>query len=177
MRHCNSDRSVFGGVASSRRHFCRALALASDDQVAKQLGLSDETRQALSRLVNQRESDALELWQEVKDLPADQRAAKLVPFREESERMGLKLLTAEQRDRLQQLRLEHDGLASIADPSVAKQLQITPEQQAKIDEIMKERGNSLARATQAQRKNQLAYYETRPWATSFQPSSALNGIY
>lgn len=139
--------------------FVGALALADDDQVAKQIGLSDDTRQALDRLINQREGDALELWQEVKDLPADQRAAKLAPFRQESEQMGLKLLTKEQRNRLQQLRLERDGLASLSDPSIAKQLQLSPDQQAKIADIMKDREKALAKATPAQRKSQQAYYE------------------
>jgi len=73
--------------------------------------------------------------------------------------MGLKLLTKEQRNRLQQLRLERDGLASLSDPSIAKQLQLSPDQQAKIADIMKDREKALAKATPAQRKSQQAYYE------------------
>ncbi len=139
--------------------FVGVLALASEDQTAKQLGLNDETRQALSRLVNQREADALELWQQVKDLSPDERAAKLAPFRHESEQQGLKLLTDQQRTRLQQLHLEHDGLASLADSAIGTQLQLTAEQQAKVADIMKERDKALAKASPQQRKNQQAYYE------------------
>ncbi|HZZ27379.1 MAG TPA: secretin N-terminal domain-containing protein [Pirellulales bacterium] len=139
--------------------FVGALALASDDTVAKQLGLSEDVRSALDRLIKQREDDALELSQQIKDLPNDERVAKLTAFREASEQMGLKLLTSDQQKKLQQLRLAHDGLASLADSNIAKQLQLTADEQAKIAEIMKDREKQLARATPQQRKAVTAYYE------------------
>ncbi|HTQ38106.1 MAG TPA: secretin N-terminal domain-containing protein [Pirellulales bacterium] len=139
--------------------FVGVLSLATEDSVAKQLGLSDDARAALDRLIKQREDDALELSQQIKDLSPDERETKLAAFRSESEQMGLKLLSDEQWNRLQQVRLGRDGLASLADPSIAKQLQLTADQQTKIAEIMKEREKQLARATPQQQKNLLAYYE------------------
>ena len=57
--------------------FVGKLALAADPQVAKEIGLSDEVRSQLIALIDKRETDAVELLGEVKDLPEDQKKAKM----------------------------------------------------------------------------------------------------
>ena len=79
--------------------------------MAEKVGLSKETRANIASLIEKREDDSLELALSVKNLPAEERAAKLKPFREESEKMVLKLLTEEQQKKLQQVTARKGGHA------------------------------------------------------------------
>ena len=99
-----ADSSAFVGV----------LSLAVDDQAAQHLGLSDEVREKLRQLVDRRVNEATKLALSVKDLPPDVRSERLAPFVAESERLGMELLTSEQRSKLNQLRLQRTGMASLA---------------------------------------------------------------
>src|SRR5690606_29027892 len=105
--------------------FVGVLAYAVDDAGARQLGLSDETRQALIELIEKREAEAVELVLQIQALPAAEQQEKLKPFREESERQGMALLTEAQRGLLKQLRLDRVGLAALAEPEIAGKLQLT----------------------------------------------------
>ena len=62
--------------------FVGRLALAIDE--AAKLGLSDENKKQLTDLVARRESEAVELSQQLKGLSKEQQEEKLKPFREES---------------------------------------------------------------------------------------------
>src|SRR5690349_1396782 len=73
--------------------FVGVLALAVDEEVAKQVGIPEETRRQIAELVDRREAEVLNLALEARSLPEAERAAKLRPFVEESERLGLELLT------------------------------------------------------------------------------------
>ncbi|HEY2761462.1 MAG TPA: secretin N-terminal domain-containing protein, partial [Pirellulales bacterium] len=140
--------------------FVGVLALANEDAVAKQLGLSDEVRTKLAGIIDQRENGAVELAMQ-KDLPADQQAAKLQAYRKESEKLGLDLLTADQRKQLERVRLGRAGLPALVEPDIAKQLQLTDSQRTRIAEILKDRDAALKRATSTQRQSQLGYYEKK----------------
>jgi hypothetical protein len=93
-----ADRDLFGAIAD-----------LDDDAVAEKLGLSKETRASIASLIEKRESDpnTLELAISAKNLPAEERAAKLKSFREESEKLGLKLLTEEQQKKISKPRWQN----------------------------------------------------------------------
>src|SRR5688500_10865148 len=60
--------------------FVGLLALAVDEEVARQVGIPEETRQQLAELVDRREAEVLNLALEARSLPEAERAAKLRPF-------------------------------------------------------------------------------------------------
>ncbi len=91
--------------------FVGSLATAVEPAMAEQLGLSAETKTALIDLIDKRETEALELALEIKSLPRDQQEARLAPFRAESERQGLKLLSDAQRTKFVELSGGNDSKA------------------------------------------------------------------
>jgi hypothetical protein len=124
------------------------LAVAIDADVAKELGLTDETLQKLVKLVDQREGAALELaYSMKKDAPAAEKDAKLREFREESEQLGLKLLSDAQRQRLEQIHLERGGLASLADSRIAEKLKLSVDQTGAIADLIKQRDDALSKTS------------------------------
>src|SRR5262245_9474922 len=140
--------------------FVGILAMANEDDVARQLGLSDDTRTGLAKLIAQRENEATELAMQ-KNLPADEQAAKLKAFREESEKKGLELLGDDQRRQLEKIRVGRAGLISLAEPEIAKKLQLSEKQQQEISEIVKDRDRQMARATAQQKKSLVGFYEKK----------------
>ncbi len=145
--------------------FVGVLSLVSDPDVAKQIGLSDDVRQKLTNLVDSREGEALELALEIKDLPSAEREAKLRPFREESERLGLQLLTANQRQRLEQLRLEQSGLVALGEPRISEKLKLSVDQRQTIADLIKQRDEVLAKAGSSDAATIRAEFERQIAAT------------
>jgi type II secretory pathway component GspD/PulD (secretin) len=139
--------------------FVGILALAVDDAASKQLELSDETKAKLIELIDKREEEALGLALAIKDLPADQRAARLAPFVAESERQGLELLSDAQRTRLAQIQLASAGMSALADVKLAKQLELTDEQQAQIKTLIQQRAADLTQGGEDERRITHAKYE------------------
>jgi type II secretory pathway component GspD/PulD (secretin) len=125
--------------------FVGILALVEDPDVAKEIALSDVQKQKLDELIEARESDALELAMKLKGLSPGEQAEKLAPFRRESEDKGFRILTPEQRERLAQIRVRRLGLASLADPAVAAKIELTPQQQGQVAELLREREDRLAK--------------------------------
>ena len=79
------------------------LQLVLEDEVAKELQLTDEQRAAVQKIVDERETDGLPLALKVKNDPPEERAAALASFREDTVRQGLKVLSDEQREKLAEL--------------------------------------------------------------------------
>jgi len=124
--------------------FVGILAFLDDPEVAKELALSAEQQEKLTALLDAREAEALELALQLRNLSPGERAEKLLPFRRESERRGLALLTPEQQKKLQQIRLQKLGLASLAEEDVALALGLTEGQKAEVAKILRDREDRLA---------------------------------
>ncbi|MFO0871142.1 MAG: secretin N-terminal domain-containing protein [Pirellulales bacterium] len=139
--------------------FVGLVALALEPEVAQQLKLDPEVVGKLEKLADERETAALELALEIKNLPADERAARLKPFVAESERLGLAELTAEQRTRLAQLRIFRGGLATLGEDEIAEQVGLRPEQRAEIGKLLQSRSAELAKGTSQERDQARLRYE------------------
>ena len=127
--------------------FVGVLALAIEDEVAQRLGLGQDQTDALVKLIDARENvDALELALKLKDLPAPKRQEQLAPFRRESERKGLELLSPEQRRKLEQIRMQRAGLATLAEPAIAERLQLNDQQRTQVAELLRQREEHTAAA-------------------------------
>jgi type II secretory pathway component GspD/PulD (secretin) len=139
--------------------FVGVLATAVEPDAVKALGLSDEVREKLIKLVDERELEALELVAEIKELPAAEKTARLQPFVEESERLGMELLTDEQKTKLGQLRIAKLGMLGLGDPQIAGQLGIDPEKQPAIDKILASYKEVLATGSDVQKSTAKKIYE------------------
>ncbi len=137
------------------------LALAADEEVARELGLSDEQQAQLLDLIDQREGQAVDLVVQLRDLGPEEQEARLAPFREESEGLGLALLSAEQRRALERIRIRRLGLAALGEPAVAEQLALTSEQQARVAQLLEQRAQRLARADEQSLRTVRAEMELR----------------
>ncbi|MFO0897466.1 MAG: secretin N-terminal domain-containing protein [Pirellulales bacterium] len=87
-------------AAAAEAEFVGMLADVVKDETAKELGLTGEQMAELLALIDKRETEVLEQALQLKDAPAEERQQKLAPFRAESEKLGLAILTAEQREKL-----------------------------------------------------------------------------
>ena len=123
--------------------FVGALALAVEEEGVRRLALNEETRAKLLQLIDRREQEALNLVLSLRDLPPAERAARLAPFVQESERMGMELLTLEQRNVLDQMRTARAGLASLGDDNVAQVLNLSAEQRAAVQRLLEQRAEIL----------------------------------
>jgi type II secretory pathway component GspD/PulD (secretin) len=141
--------------------FVGDLALAVDEEVARQLALDEATRAKLLELIDQRESEAVSLALDIKDLTPAERQARLAPFVAESEKQGWALLTPEQRRRLQQLRIARGGLATLQQESVATAVGLNASQQAEVKTLLADLQDKLAFGTEAERRVVKAEAERR----------------
>jgi len=139
--------------------FVGVLALATDDDVAKELNLSDEVRERLLELIDQRELAALTLVQRIRDHSPEEKEAALAPFVAESERLGLALLMPDQIKRLRELQLLRRGLSALAEPQFASRLQLSEAQQAEVDRLLAERDEKIIAADEDRRGAIRADYE------------------
>ena len=71
----------------------------------------------------------------------------MAAFRQESETKGLALLSAQQQKTLEQIRLGRLGLASLAEPAVAKRLALSEEQKKQIADLLEKRSRIWPKPT------------------------------
>jgi type II secretory pathway component GspD/PulD (secretin) len=113
--------------------FVGVLALASEPAVAKELGLSEDVLKQLNDLIGKREDEVGALVLNLpKDLEQADKDAKMAEFAAESEKQGLKLLTAEQQAKLQQIRVRRVGPVALMEAAIADQLELTAKQRGQL---------------------------------------------
>ena len=122
------------------------LALTVLDDVAVQLKLTSSQKTKLVDLIDRRESEAVGLAMEYRDLPPKERAAKLAPFRQESETQGMAILTPEQQAKLEQIRIRRLGLASLAEPAVVAKAGLSEEQKKQVAALLEQRERELTKS-------------------------------
>ena len=127
-----------GAGSAADAEFVGKLALIVEAEVANSLLLSDNVKEKLRAIIDQREEAAIGLVLAIKDLKLADQKAKLAPFVAESERLGLRLLTNVQKNKLEQIRLKRKGLLAIAEPSIAEKLNLTDDQRAQAKRLLDE---------------------------------------
>lgn len=141
--------------------FVGKLALVANPDIAKEIGLSDEVRSQLIALIDKRETEAIELLAEVKDLPEDQKQAKLAEFVAESEKQGLDLLTDEQKAALDKSGVAKAGMLGLADEKLASELKLTAEQKGQIAKQIEDYQSVLATGSDVQKQAAKGYAEKK----------------
>ena len=139
--------------------FVGVLALAADEEGVRVLGLSEETRAALAKLIERREGEAVRVVLDARELPAAEKAARLAEFVAESERQGRALLTVSQREKLEQIRLARAGMLTLGEADVAKVLGLSDDQKSAVQQLLKKRAEELAAGGGEQRDLARRKYE------------------
>ena len=138
---------LFAGVIPSTfaadPEFVGVLALAIEETVAKGLGLSEDQKTKLIAVIDEREEKALELALSLKSVSRAERDAKLGPFRAESEKAGLSILTEVQQVLLEQMRLRKAGMLTLGEEKIAEKLNLTDEQKQKVTKALNIRASNL----------------------------------
>ena len=153
--------SAFRTTEAADSTFVGRLAYAIDDKGSKQLGLTDDLKAQLIELIDRREGEALNMALELKDLPPAEAQARLAPFVAESERLGMALLSAEQRKTLHQMGIARSGMSSLADGNLSKMLELTDEQNAQVRDLLAQRDKALAEGGENERRAAMQDYERK----------------
>lgn len=141
--------------------FVGVLAYAVDDLGAQRLGLSEEVRERLLKLIDDRENAALNMVLKIKDLPPPEIAKRLTPFVKESEDLGFDLLTREQRSILEQMRVAKAGMSSLGNPEIAAVLELDQAQQATVAELLTQRDVDMTKGGAEQRRITQSIYDRK----------------
>ena len=152
------------------------VSLAGNEAVQKDIGLSDAAKvTALAteyREAIQQEMSGLD-FAGIRDLPEAEQAAKMREFQTKSEAAAKKvnatmepklkeLLTADQLKRLGEIKIQANGIGSLVDAAVVKELGLSEEQQKKIADIRAE--GDKARTELLRGGNQEAFAKARELA-------------
>lgn len=140
--------------------FVGILATAAEREVATELGLADDDYDALLDWIDEREGAATDIVLSLKDKP-DELKAKMAEFAAESETLGLKRLTAEQQQKLRQLHIAREGLATLGDAKLRAALKLSPEQMEQIDKLLVNRTEAISRGADVERAAARAEYERK----------------
>src|SRR5262245_42380311 len=133
--------------------FVGKLALIVDPEVAKELGLNDETKKKLIELIDKREQEAVALVAKLKSQPQNKQAEALAPFAAESEKIGKALLDDNQWARLEKLKVAKDGMLGILSPDMIGRLQISDDQKKDIAPLLKQFQDTMASGSEFQKRN------------------------
>jgi len=117
------------------------LMLLNSDQVQRELDLVDEQKEELRKILESSRGDRAN-FAELRDLPEEERRARMRELREQSEGRVAELqkkvnevLLPHQQKRLKQIQLQLQGDRALNNPEVAKELGLTDEQQRKLEEV------------------------------------------
>ena len=128
-------------VHSADRAFVGRLAILVDNPEAPaKVQLSDEQLQRIRQIVGEREGrSAIDFASSIRNLPAAERDAKMAEYAKESEKIGLAILSEDQKTQLEKLRLAAEGLPALADVEVAKQVGLNEDQAKKVLDLIQSR--------------------------------------
>jgi type II secretory pathway component GspD/PulD (secretin) len=141
--------------------FVGKLALVADPDVARELGLTDETKKKLLELIDKREQEAIAVVAKLKGQPQAKQAEALAPFVADSEKMGKALLDDMQWAKLDKLRVAKEGMLGVLLPDTAKKLEVTPDQTKEIGEFLKQYKSATASGNDFQKRMARQLFEKK----------------
>ncbi len=133
--------------------FVGKLALITDPEVAKELGLTDDTKKQLMELIDKREKEAIGVVAKLKGQPVAKQAETLAPFVAESEKLGKALLDDAQLAKLDKFKVAKDGMVGILSPDVMSKLQITEDQKKEIAPFIEQFHKTMATGSETQKRS------------------------
>lgn len=125
-------------ATAAEKEFVGRLATLASPAAQERLKLPPEIKARILKIIDDRETEANDLVQTIKNLSEAERTEQLAAYRAESEKLGLTLLTPEQLKLLDQWEYDVRGPLSFQDSDIAELLKITSEQQTKIATAIKD---------------------------------------
>jgi hypothetical protein len=123
-----------------------ALALVGIEQVQTELKIRDDQKPKIDELRESTRSQQRELFGGLRDLSREERAERMEELRGKQQELTKAaeeklhgVLSADQKSRLEQIQLQLRGIDALAQPDVAKKLDIDAEQQAVLAGIFESR--------------------------------------
>jgi type II secretory pathway component GspD/PulD (secretin) len=141
-----------GLAAAADPEFTGVLALAVEPDVASELGLSDDQLMQLQKLIDDHENRILARERQLRNLSSTERANQIAQWRTEVEAQGLALLSAEQTQQLEQMRLRRQGLASLKEDRIAAILELSAEQRQDVARLLADRAKKSIGADDQQQR-------------------------
>ena len=132
--------------------FVGRIALAIDPQTAKEVGLADTDVAKLKDFIDGRLKEAQTLVNSTKSAPPAERDAKMAEFLAESEKQGLELLTDDQRNKLNKIRIAKAGMVGVLDAEVAEKLNLNQQQKDDIAKAIGEFKQATATGTEDRKR-------------------------
>ncbi len=125
-------------AAEPAKELVGRLSNLANPAAVERLKLTPDVKSKIDKIIDDRETSAVDLVQSLRSLDEAEKAAKLAVYRAESEKLGLALLTAEQLKILDQWEYELRGPLAFQDRDLADLLKITSEQQSKMATAIKD---------------------------------------
>lgn len=131
------------GRGGGRRREVNSIAVAVRDEVQQELALSSEQKTKLQQIADDYRSQADSLFEGVRELPREERNAKMAELMEQREKLAAdaekklaEVLNADQVKRLNQIVYQALGGRALAREDVAKELALSNEQREKVATII-----------------------------------------
>jgi Spy/CpxP family protein refolding chaperone len=112
-------------------------------EVQTELKLTDEQKTKVDVLMEQIRDERRGAFQELQGQGPEAFQKKLLEWRASEEKQISALLTAGQQKRYRQLQLQQQGIAAVADKSLADELKLTEEQRTHIQTVLDEQRQSM----------------------------------
>jgi hypothetical protein len=116
--------------------------LIFNEETVRELDLSDRQVAALAELRDGEQAAFDGFVQQFQQSPPDERPQQLGEYRQAATRRLdeelRELLSEQQSERLRRVELRHQGLFALADPAIARELQVTAEQRQRIAALVQE---------------------------------------
>lgn len=127
---------VFSALSGNARgqEYVGVLPEMLKPEVAEKIGLSDEQRAEIDRLIKSRISAAIGLSQQLREAPLNQHDKLREDFGRESEALAYELLDESQKAKLAKYRVEWLGLLALDEPEVADALNLADWQKELVAE-------------------------------------------
>ncbi|MEM7478644.1 MAG: hypothetical protein AAF483_26980, partial [Planctomycetota bacterium] len=123
---------LLGAVANGQSDYIGVAIELGNPAFAQRLGLTEEQQTQVRELISKRRGGALDLAKELRDLPPEERPARLEAYRSETEQMAFAMLDDSQKEMLEKVRIDRMGLISLAEPAIAEQLKLADWQKEKV---------------------------------------------
>jgi len=112
--------------------------VSQSDDVQAALKLNEEQTTAVDEINDQLRSERREAYNRRRDGSGDARREareEMVKLNEKAAAKLAEVLDGEQQKRLMEISIQVNGAAALAEPAIAKELKVTKEQEAKLDEV------------------------------------------
>jgi delta 1-pyrroline-5-carboxylate dehydrogenase len=114
------------------------LMLVQNEKVQKELEIVDDQKTKLTELSTEQRTAMRDMFTSMQDLSQEERQTKMQEMQDKFQKKLADILLPKQLERLKEIQLQAEGPMALANPDIAKALNLTSEQQDKVKAIRDE---------------------------------------